>query len=156
MDRGKRSIYSRSEGKLKRGVRTQKSASSSAGTKRSSLPPIPRKSGKQKAKLNIRQAIDEALDDYSAEHIREYDLYESELSPTSPVKDVLFQEEEPDLAADDTKRRHSFDLQVTKSPILHAKRGEQAVEPLELAESSDFERRASQSPGPTRRDSAGW
>ena len=156
MDRGKRNIYSRSGGKLKRGVRTQKPASFSAETRRSSFPPIPRKNGKQKAKLNIRQAIDEALDDYTAEHLEKYSHYESELSPTSPVKDVLFQEQEPVLSADDTKRRHSFDLQVTKSPILNARKGEQTVEPLELDKSSSFERRASQSPGPTRCDSAGW
>ena len=153
MDRGKRSLYSRNEGKLKRGMRTQKSTSSSGVTKRSSFPPIPKKNSKQKAKLNIRQAIDEALDDYTAEHIKAYSHYESELIPTSPVKDVLFPEEEPVLSTDDTKRRHSFDLQVTKSPILNAKKGEQAVEPLELEEPSDLERRASQSPGPTRRNS---
>ena len=91
---------------MKRGMRTQKYTSSSAGTKRSSLPPIPRKNGKQKAKLSIRQAIDEALDDYTAEHIKEYSHYDSELTPLSPVKDVVFQEVEPIPSADDTKRRH--------------------------------------------------
>lgn len=134
---------------MKRGMRTQKYTSSSAGTKRSSLPPIPRKNGKQKAKLSIRQAIDEALDDYTAEHIKEYSNYDSELTPLSPVKDVVFQEVEPIPSADDTKRRHSFDLQVTKSPILDAMKDKQVVEPLELEESSELERRASQSPGPT-------
>ena len=137
---------------MKRGMRTQKYTSSSAGTKRSSLPPIPRKNGKQKAKLSIRQAIDEALDDYTAEHIKEYSHYDSELTPLSPVKDVVFQEVEPIPSADDTKRRHSFDLQVTKSPILDAMKDTQVVEPLELEESSELERRASQSPGPTRCD----
>lgn len=112
---------------MKRGMRTQKYTSSSAGTKRSSLPPIPRKNGKQKAKLSIRQAIDEALDDYTAEHIKEYSHYDSELTPLSPVKDVVFQEVEPIPSADDTKRRHSFDLQVTKSPILDAMKDKQVV-----------------------------
>ena len=96
------------------GARTEKSAS---------LP----KNRQKKNRLNIRQAIDEALDDYSAEHLDEYSLYQSELVAVSPVSQKPSRESREQL---ETKRRHSFDIQTSRSPVLVAKRHSEITDSL--------------------------
>lgn len=79
---------------------------------------------RQKKKLNIQQAISEALDDYTAENVDAYSSYESELVSDSPAV----------TPTAETKRKHSFDLQMTRSPILipKSKPVEEAIPPLSL------------------------
>ena len=94
---------------------------------------------KQRLKLNIQQAIHEALDDYTAEHVDEYSSYASELVPVSPVI----------VTGPETKRRHSFDLQMARSPILAPKPAPKTeslppLPPLSLDEKKE------EAQGPTR------
>lgn len=91
---------------------------------------------RQKAKLNIQQAISEALDDYTAENVDAYSSYESELVPVSPAVTPKVE----------TKRKHSFDLQMTRSPILSPKPKpvEEVIPPLYV------EPQGPRTQGPTR------
>lgn len=79
---------------------------------------------RQKKKLDIQQAISEALDDYTAENVDAYSSYESELVSESPAVTPKVE----------TKRKHSFDLQMTRSPILTPKPKpvEEEIPPLSL------------------------
>ncbi|KAM7454312.1 hypothetical protein BLSTO_04932 [Blastocystis sp. subtype 1] len=79
---------------------------------------------RQKKKLDIQQAISEALDDYTAENVDAYSSYESELVSESPAVTPKVE----------TKRKHSFDLQMTRSPILTPKPKpvEEVIPPLSL------------------------
>lgn len=89
------------------------------------------KNRQTKKRFNIRQAIDEALDDYSAEHLDEYSLNQSELVVVSPVSQKPSGEEREQL---ETKRRHSFDIQTSKSPVLVAKKHTELADSLSLLE----------------------
>jgi hypothetical protein len=87
------------------------------------------KKKQEKLKLNIRQAIHEALDDYTVEHISQYSSYEEELSPVSPVVKTPRSEEKQ---TQELKRRHSFDLQVVHSPTILAKESPRDIDEVIL------------------------
>lgn len=87
----------------------------------------------KKLKLNISQAINEALDDLK--NSQEYDEYEAELVPSFPSPVV---EKEPISPVKEKQRRSSFDITHTKSPILAASESECAIEPLELESLDKF------------------
>ena len=152
MDRSRTNVHSKGQGKSRNGL---KSASMKPFSKRASAPGLSFRKGKQRTKVDIKQAINEALEDYTAEHIEEYSRYESELVPTSPMKEPTFVDvEEP--PKQEAKRRHSFDLQVTKSPVLLSQSNEKKVEPLSLDSPGHLKREPSISPGPSSTSGFGW
>ena len=145
MDRSRTNVYSKGQGKSRNGL---KSASMKPFSKRASAPGPSFRKAKQRTKIDIKQAINEALEDYTEEHIEEYSRYESELVPTSPMKESIYADvEEP--PKQEAKRRHSFDLQVTKSPVLLSQSDERKVEPLSLDSPDNLKREPSISPGPS-------
>ena len=145
MDRSRTNVYSKGQGKSRNGL---KSASMKPFSKRASAPGPSFRKAKQRTKIDIKQAINEALEDYTEEHIEEYSRYESELVPTSPMKESIYVDvEEP--PKQEAKRRHSFDLQVTKSPVLLSRSDERKVEPLSLDSLDNLKREPSISPGPS-------
>lgn len=82
-------------------------------------------------KLNISQAIDEALNDLKNQ--QEYDAYESELIPPSPIQPVPIADKEPISPIKEKQRRSSFDVTHVKSPILAPTVSEVVIEPLSLS-----------------------
>ena len=145
MDRSRTNVHSKGQGKSRNGL---KSASMKPFSKRVAAPGPSFRKGKQRTKVDIKQAISEALDDYTAEHIEEYSQYESELVPSSPMKESTFVDVE-ERPKQEAKRRHSFDLQVTKSPVLLSQSNERDVEPFSLDSPDYLKRDSSISPGPS-------
>ena len=148
MDRSKSNVRTKGQGKSRNGL---KSTSMKPFAKRTSLSGPSFRKGKQRTKLDIKQAINEALEDYTAEHIEEYSQYESELSPTSPMKETTLIDKKEPLPGQESKRRHSFDLQVTKSPVLLSRSNEKKVEPLSLDSTRISKKEPSISQGPSSR-----
>lgn len=93
--------------------------------------------GERRLKLNISQAINEALNDLK--NIQEYNDYEAELIPQSPMKPVLDTEQEPISPIKEKQRRSSFDVTHTKSPIIVPKVSEEVIEPLALYTPEKYE-----------------
>lgn len=95
-------------------------------TRRSSWKPeksAPAPKNKQfKRRLDISQAINEALDDYTAEHVDEYSRYQKELIPRPTIRKEKPSEAEKPSSHKKSKRTHSFDIQTHKSPVLSAKK----------------------------------
>ena len=132
MDRARNSKYMKSAGTTKRELFIQRVSSTSSGSRRSSLGPFSPQKKKQRARLDLKQAISEALEDYTREHLDEYSQYADELSPSTSTSDLSFFDEKEPLPAKEEKRRHSFDLQIVRSPIVPVSMKEVDVEPLTL------------------------
>lgn len=132
MDRTLSSKYARINDKSKRNLFIQKSSSGATLARRHSLPPTSPMKTKQKSSSTITQAISEALDDCTQEHLAQYDLYNKELSAAQVcVEPSTFDEKEPLPTKEETRRR-SFDLQLTKSPVISSSPSEQPVDDFTL------------------------
>ena len=132
MDRTRNSKYVKSTGSTKRELFIQKASSGSSGSRKLSHGPFSPQKKKQRARLDLKQAISEALEDYTQEHLDEYSQYANELSPSASTNDLSFFDEKELLPAKEEKRRHSFDLQIVRSPIVPVSMKEVEIEPLTL------------------------
>ena len=126
-------------------------------TRRSSWKPeksAPAPKNKQfKRRLDISQAINEALDDYTAEHVDEYSRYQKELIPRPTIRKEKPSEAEKPSSHKKSKRTHSFDIQTHKSPVLSAKKTPPVHDELPPLESLSLHVKV-KSVGPTEEDFA--
>lgn len=104
------------------------------------------KSKHAKRRSDINQAISEALNDYTAEHVDEYSKYQKELIPQDQTIQKKQSNKEKPSFKKKTKRTHSFDIQTTKSPVLAPKKKSPVpnelppLEPFSLEEKAEKQR----------------
>ena len=122
---------------LRRSVNKRNAITKHSSLKSEKSTPAP-KNDRFKRRLDINQAIIEALDDYTAEHVDEYSRYQKELLPSPPIYEKKSSNTEKLSSQKKTKRTHSFDIQTHKSPVLSAKKAPSVhdelppLEPLSL------------------------
>lgn len=102
-----------------------------------------------KRRQDISQAVNEALDDYTAEHVDEYSRYQKELAPPPPISQQKPQDTEKQSSHKKTKRTHSFDIQTHKSPVLSAIKKQPVLDELPPLEPLSLHAKATTSVGPT-------
>ena len=121
MNRNKSRELGRTSGNFHRVAKYKKNTQAQLPKGRSVKPSYNSIKKKQSKQSNIQDAIKEALEDYSTEHVDEYSFYEPKPSPSTSSVDYSSPDATSESSDDDTKRRHSFDLEVSRSPVLSSR-----------------------------------